>query len=195
MQNVQNRLFRKVALDRLSSPEQLDQLMQITSPRAWLALIAITILLVTGGLWAVFGNISEEVQANGVVTNSFEVVTYVSLPDSAELESGMAVEVEVSTLETDYYGYFEGIVSEVGRVPVSRQSVIEVAGNEELANAVMPNDLAIEVRVELKQDSNSSYVLTSGRRLIRPLSTGTPVTAIIIVDEKRPISRVFPMFE
>ena len=30
-------IFRKAALERLSSPERLDQLMQVTRPRAWLA--------------------------------------------------------------------------------------------------------------------------------------------------------------
>jgi HlyD family secretion protein len=29
-------IFRKVSLERLSSPEQLDQLMQVTDPRGWL---------------------------------------------------------------------------------------------------------------------------------------------------------------
>ena len=35
------RIFRSEALERLSSPEQLDTLLQITSPRYWLGLTAI----------------------------------------------------------------------------------------------------------------------------------------------------------
>ena len=31
-------IFRKAALTRLASPDQLDQLMQVTSPRSWIAL-------------------------------------------------------------------------------------------------------------------------------------------------------------
>ena len=50
-------LFRKVALDKLSSPEQLDQLITLTTPRAWFALIAIGGILVTAILWGVFGSI------------------------------------------------------------------------------------------------------------------------------------------
>ena len=34
------RIFRKVALDRLSSPDQIDKLLNVTSSRAWLALVA-----------------------------------------------------------------------------------------------------------------------------------------------------------
>ena len=36
-------LFRKVSLDRLSSPEQLDQLLRVTDPKSWLGLFAVGI--------------------------------------------------------------------------------------------------------------------------------------------------------
>ena len=38
-------LFRKSALEKLSSPERLDVMMQITSPAAWLALAALGAVL------------------------------------------------------------------------------------------------------------------------------------------------------
>ncbi|MEY4095680.1 MAG: hypothetical protein RLZZ53_2879, partial [Acidobacteriota bacterium] len=37
------KIFRKVALDRLASPEQLDLLMEVTSPRSWIALVAVAL--------------------------------------------------------------------------------------------------------------------------------------------------------
>ena len=40
-----NPLFRPRALERLSSPERLDALMQVTSPKGWLALYTIAGLL------------------------------------------------------------------------------------------------------------------------------------------------------
>ena len=42
---MQNKLFRKVALERLSSPEQLDQMMTVTSLRGWIALAAAIFLI------------------------------------------------------------------------------------------------------------------------------------------------------
>jgi hypothetical protein len=51
-------VFRKVALDRLSSPEQLDLLMRVTSPRSWLAFLALAMLVATAVYWAVFGQIT-----------------------------------------------------------------------------------------------------------------------------------------
>ena len=41
----QNPLFRKAALDKLASPERLDVLMQVTSPKGWLALLMMGIIL------------------------------------------------------------------------------------------------------------------------------------------------------
>jgi hypothetical protein len=60
-------IFRKEALERLSSPEQLDQLMQVTNPRAWIALAAVGLLLLTTAVWGVFGTIPTTVDAPGVL--------------------------------------------------------------------------------------------------------------------------------
>ena len=58
-------IFRKVALERLSSPEQLDQLMQVTSPRGWLALGAFGALLLTALGWSVLGSIPTDATGEG----------------------------------------------------------------------------------------------------------------------------------
>ena len=60
-------IFRQEALDRLSSPEQLDLLMHVTSPRAWVALIAVGLLLLTGLAWALFGTIPTTIETQGIL--------------------------------------------------------------------------------------------------------------------------------
>ena len=42
---MENKLFRKKSLERISSPEQLHDYMRVTSPRLWMILAAIVILL------------------------------------------------------------------------------------------------------------------------------------------------------
>lgn len=54
-------IFRKVSLERLSSPEQLDALMRVTSPRGWVALLALCALLVLAVVWGLFGSIPSKV--------------------------------------------------------------------------------------------------------------------------------------
>jgi HlyD family secretion protein len=50
-------IFRQVAFNRLSSPDELDSLLQVTSPRGWVALAGVGILLVTAVGWAVAGRL------------------------------------------------------------------------------------------------------------------------------------------
>lgn len=66
-------IFRKVSLERLSSPEQLDQLVSVTNPRAWFALIAIGCILATTLLWSIFGSVPTRVNGQGIIIKSYGV--------------------------------------------------------------------------------------------------------------------------
>jgi hypothetical protein len=198
---MQSKLFRKVALDRLSSPEQLDQLMQITTPKAWFALIGLGSLLLIAGVWAIFGKIPNEVQGKGILvsqpeTGGLAAVIYVDLGQGADIRPGMDVKIELSTVKPENYGYLRGRVISVGDVPVTRQDVQRVVGNEELVAAVLPDSPSVEVRLELlhSDKTRSGYKWTSQDGPPKQLAVGTPCTATVTVDEERPISRLFPVF-
>jgi HlyD family secretion protein len=60
-------IFRKVALERLSSPEQLDQLVQVTNPRGWLALGALGLILLAALGWGIWGSIPAEATGEGIL--------------------------------------------------------------------------------------------------------------------------------
>jgi HlyD family secretion protein len=60
-------IFRKVALERLSSPEQLDQLVQVTNPRGWLALGALGVMLLAAVGWGIWGSIPTEATGSGIL--------------------------------------------------------------------------------------------------------------------------------
>lgn len=62
-------IFRKVALERLSSPEQLDTVMQITRPRSWIALTGLLLLLAAITAWGFLGSIPTKVLAQGILIN------------------------------------------------------------------------------------------------------------------------------
>ncbi|MFN8058386.1 MAG: NHLP bacteriocin system secretion protein [Vicinamibacterales bacterium] len=62
-----NPLFRKAALDKLSSPERLDVLMQVTSPQGWLALGTIGTLLVGLIVWSIVGTIPTKLDGEGML--------------------------------------------------------------------------------------------------------------------------------
>lgn len=59
--------FRKAALEKLSTPEKLDQLIKVTSPKGWIALLTISIALAAGITWSFFGNVKTKLNVVGVL--------------------------------------------------------------------------------------------------------------------------------
>jgi len=57
-------LFRKKNLDKISSPEQLNDYIRVTKPSVWLTLLAVLLLLVGMLVWSVLGTV-EVVNVNG----------------------------------------------------------------------------------------------------------------------------------
>lgn len=74
-----NPLFRETALQNLSSPEQLDQLIKITQPRAWLVLATLGFVLCAGLLWSVFGSLPSTLSGQGIIIRQGGTYNIVSL--------------------------------------------------------------------------------------------------------------------
>ncbi|MCF4967005.1 NHLP bacteriocin system secretion protein [Nostoc sp. CMAA1605] len=79
-------IFRKESLERLSSPERLDQLMQIVNPLDWLPLATLGAFIVLGLVWSIFGRIPITVSGKGILIKPNQVVTFES-PISGQLKS------------------------------------------------------------------------------------------------------------
>lgn len=60
-------LFRQESLERLSSPEKLDQLMQVTSRNDWLPLSVLGGILGAVLLWSLFGRVPVNVISKGLI--------------------------------------------------------------------------------------------------------------------------------
>jgi len=75
---VSKQIFRKVSLDRLSSPEQLDLLMQVTNPRGWIALLALGALVLCALIWGIWGSIPTKVMGQGILIRTGGVFNMVS---------------------------------------------------------------------------------------------------------------------
>ncbi len=60
-------LFRRAALDRLSTPEQLDRTLHITTSKGWIALVALLTMAAAIVVWSVKGEVSTFVKADGIL--------------------------------------------------------------------------------------------------------------------------------
>lgn len=59
-------IFREKSIKRVSSPEQLNDYIRVTSPSVWIILLAIILLLAGIVVWTLFGTVSYE-DASGIV--------------------------------------------------------------------------------------------------------------------------------
>jgi multidrug efflux pump subunit AcrA (membrane-fusion protein) len=59
-------IFRKSSLDKISSPDQLDQVIVITPPIFWLSMAGLAVILLTALIWSIFGRIPVNVSAGGI---------------------------------------------------------------------------------------------------------------------------------
>jgi HlyD family secretion protein len=67
-------LFRKESIERLSSPERLDQLLQVVNPKSWLPVIALGSLVTVTYIWSIYGRIPITVEGRGVLIYPRKVV-------------------------------------------------------------------------------------------------------------------------
>ena len=91
MTELSQRAFRTVALQRASSPEQLDQLVDITKPFDWILTIVICLGLAAALTWGVLGRIPTRALGEGLLISSGGRVV-----DSVSAAAGRLSSVEVS---------------------------------------------------------------------------------------------------
>lgn len=81
--------FRKSALEKLSTPEKLDQLIKVTGPKAWIALTTVAVALFVGLLWAFMGTVKTNLDVIGVVLGG-------EVHEVVATSQGQLVELKVS---------------------------------------------------------------------------------------------------
>jgi hypothetical protein len=64
---MSNTAFRRAALERLSSSEQLDQLIHITSPRPWLLLLGLIAVILAPVVWGAAVQVSNQVEVRTIL--------------------------------------------------------------------------------------------------------------------------------
>ncbi len=192
----ESNIFRKEALERLSSPEQLDQLMQIVTPRSWLPLAALSSLLACGLVWSFVGRIPVTTSGKGVLV--YDDLPDKSLPDKSllgvasfsageisQIRPGMEVLLIPDVQGAQVSGGLTGRVKSVAAPPVTTLAAVRKADLEQAE---------IEVVTVPDRDDNGSYQWSTGVSEMIPVA-GMPAIARITLQEKAPITFVFPFLE
>ena len=68
-------IFREKSISRVSSPEELNDYIRVTTPSVWIVLIALVVLLVGMLAWSIFGTVERHGE-NGSL-EEIHPITYV----------------------------------------------------------------------------------------------------------------------
>ena len=111
---MSNSIFRKQSLDKVNSPEQLNDYIKTASLNVWITVFAILILILSFFVWAVFASLDTTVSVDGVAKNNKVTCFAESL---GEISVGNKVKI----------GGTEGTVLSVSKTPVSLNDAASLA--------------------------------------------------------------------
>lgn len=179
-------IYRKKAIDRLSSPEQLDKMIPITKPTTWLAMLGIGLIAISVITWAMCGEIVETYTMQGIVVPADEIyadvaedskmiICYVPQSQSYSLTTNMEVQIAVSGRSAI------GRIVYIDEYVTSTEQVIETLGDSSLAEYFIGNGPIVAVRCSIGATEN--------------LPIGFLMQVDAIISRNRPIQYVFPAVE
>lgn len=135
-------VFRKVSLERLSSPEQLDRTLTITATKSWIALLAILLLLGLIAAWAFEGVVSTTSLGQGVIVRNGGVLNVVS--------SGSGVVIEMHVKVGDRI-HRDQVIAQLAqpeltqRIQSIRDNIDELQRQRETARQIRTENVKLEV--------------------------------------------------
>ena len=78
-------VFRQKSMERITSPEQMNDYIRVSNPSVWMLLAAVIALLIGVCVWGAFGHLDTAVQTGGVCENG-RLTVYLSESDFAKLD-------------------------------------------------------------------------------------------------------------
>ena len=94
---MSEKLYRKKALSKINSPEDLNEIICVTNPGVWLILTALLVLLLGALCWGIFGEIETTMPVDLIadVHGTFSVTMSINEVMDRGIEEGTPVRVGV----------------------------------------------------------------------------------------------------
>ena len=86
-------VYRKSSLDRIQSPEQLNNYLRVTNPSVWIVLVAVIVLVAGALIWGSFTYIGSFVDGQAHVENGTMTILFGDDTLARNVEPGMSVTV------------------------------------------------------------------------------------------------------
>ena len=94
---MDKQLFRKSSIERVSSPEQLNDYIKVSNPGVWMIMAAIIALLIGFCVWGVFGQLETKIATAGMCENGV-FTCFVNEDEAAKINLGMTLNVDGNEL-------------------------------------------------------------------------------------------------
>ena len=191
-------LYRKSALEKISSPEQLDKALTVTSSMSWFALAAVTLILVVTIVWSIIGTIPVTVTTNGIIASPVSTnavytpesgaVSSVLVYPGSDLRIGDPVASyktgngDVKTIYSDQVGTVTEVLAKSGDTITQGNEVIRVSpkanSNQVIVCYVSLSDAKkIERGMQVSISLSSAESQTYGHMLARVINIDSYVSS------------------
>ena len=98
-------IFRKASMDRIQSPEQLNDYLRVTNPTVWVLLAAVIVLLAGMLIWGSFTYIGSFVDGSAQVEDGVMFITFADDTLAKNVEAGMTVTAGDTKATVSSVGY------------------------------------------------------------------------------------------
>ncbi|PYS02526.1 MAG: NHLP bacteriocin system secretion protein [Acidobacteria bacterium] len=126
------KIFRTKALERLSSPEELDQVLQIVTRKSWIPLASLGGLLLIAIWWSISGQIPVTVEGVGLLVYPRQIVSF-QLP-----ASGQVVDLTVKVGDFVHKGQILGRINQPALQQNLDQERVRLAELQERNSKIVP---------------------------------------------------------
>lgn len=134
--------------EKISSVNEYNKYIKVIRPGVWIVMVAIASLIVSGVLWAFFGNIVTTQSLKSVVFGD-AAYGYVDMNSIQNVTTGQRVSVTIDGNTLD------GVVESVGKTPVNATQAGKTLQSDILAQNIVPEGGGYEVVARLKKPADS----------------------------------------
>ena len=129
----------KKALNRLQSPDDLDQYLRMTSPGLWISVVACVAILLGIAAWAVFGSVSDHITMTGVAIEG-GIACIVDSDNALRIKEGDFAYVDGVPEKVTYVDEWAYETSRHAEVDLTDLEIHRLAGGTEKVHPIIISD-------------------------------------------------------
>ena len=123
-----------------------------------------------------------------------EIIAFVPMEQAKGIRAGMQAQISPNYAPREEYGYMSGVVTSVGSIPATEDSIIRHMGTMSYVKDFLPDTSCVEVhiKINLNPDSKNSYEWSNKKGEELAVELGTRCSIIVITSEVNPIRLLMP---